>query len=523
MKFPMKYALLIVVFYLFPPLFIYGQYNVVPEFQEVKAGEGTFELTASSRIVADAASYKMLARDLMVFKTELELFAGMKLELFEGESRKGDLVFSLGANDKALGAEGYQVDVAGQVHVTANTAKGAFYAMQSLLQLFLQDREMPQGLVRDFPQYAERGFMIDLGRRYFEVEYIETLIRKLAWLKINFIHLHFTEWNGFRLKSDLFPGLAAEQSYSKGDIRRIQDYAAKYHIMVIPEIDLPAHATAITDYNPYLGFNCPSMRASLWQAAGLERAGIPEGNRAWTLDITRREVRAWIRALLDEWIPLFDGPYFHIGGDEYQYDVDKYACKELMETAKKMGYEYPGDVFVDFMNEINEQVKSYGKTTVIWNFWRLSYAEDMINKTSIQPAKDIAVDVWISRTGAPRLEEILADGYKVVSTGDLQALNRLEKKKKGNYLYICPGSSRQWFFPGKTYEQWEPQTHPNLKGFKICLWTQEVGKEKQDDWFDQFIDLPIAILAERTWDAGSDASLEQFKERFNAVAFPFCD
>ena len=114
--------------------------------------------------------------------------------------------------------------------------------MQSLLQLFAQDRNLQRGSIRDFPRFGERGFMIDAGRQYFEIAYIESLIRKLAWMKMNFIHLHFTEWQAFRLKSDLFPGLAPEQSYSKEDIRRIQEYAATYHIMVVPEIDLPAHA-----------------------------------------------------------------------------------------------------------------------------------------------------------------------------------------------------------------------------------------------------------------------------------------
>ena len=507
-----KYALFAVGVHLFLPLFSCAQYNVVPQFQEVLASEGTFKLKASARIAANATSFKALERDLVVFKKELGLFAGLELELREGEPRDGDLVFTLDAHDEALGNEGYQINIAGQVHVKAKTAQGAFYAMQSLLQLFAQGNELPNGLIRDFPQYAERGFMIDLGRRYFEVEYIETLIRKLAWLKINFIHLHFTEWNGFRLKSDLFPGLAAEQSYSKAEIRRIQDYAAKYHIMVIPEIDLPAHATAITDYNPYLGFKCPSMRASSWE----NRTGAPEDNKAWTLDISRREVRSWIKALLDEWIPLFDGPYFHLGGDEYQYDKSKYACKELVKAAKEMGYEYPGDVFVDFVNEVNEQVKSYGKTTIIWNWWRFCKDGDKQNKTSIQPAKDIVIEAWVSRKGSFRRPEILADGYKIITTGDIM--------EGTAYLYIVPGSEKTYFHPRKVYEQWQPQAHASINGYEICLWCNADATDIQDDdWFNPFIDLPMAILAERTWDSRCDASLEQFKERFNAVAFPFCD
>jgi hexosaminidase len=506
-----KHLLCTIVFYLFLPFFSYGQYNVVPAFQEVQINKGQFKLTASSRIVADTGSYRKLERDLLIFKTELGLLTGMELAVVEGAFQKGDLVFTLDTNDETLGEEAYQMDISRQVLTKAKTTKGAFYGMQSLLQLFEQDNKIQNGFIHDFPKYRERGFMLDLGRKYFEIEYIETLIRKLAWMKMNFIHLHFTEWNGFRLKSDLFPGLAAEQSYSKEEIRRIQDYAAKYHVMVVPEIDLPAHATTITDYNPYLGFKCPSMRSSWWQTASLENAGYSTEGKAWTLDITRREVRSWVKALLDEWIPLFDGPYFHIGGDEYQYDREKYACEELVLAAKELGYEYPGDVFVDFINEINEHIKSYGKTTQIWNWWRFCQNESRQNKTSIQPAKDIVINAW----NRSRLEDILGDGYRVVITSETGE----------EALYVVPGMGRKpgeygYFDSKKIYEQWNPQTEPNVNGFKVCLWTNEV-EDKEDNWFNQFIDLPIAILAERTWNVKHDTSIEQFQDRLKKVIFPF--
>ncbi len=504
-----KHFLLIII--LFLPLFIYGQYNVVPQFQEAQIKKGKFRLTASSRIVTDTDSYEIIKQDLMIFKKELGSIAGLELTILKGEYQKGDIVFSLEVNNQTLGEEGYEMDIEKQVLIKSKTTKGSFYAMQSLLQLLKQDSKIQHGFIRDFPNYAERGFMIDLGRKYFEVKYIETLIRKLAWMKMNFIHLHFTDWNGFRLKSDLFPGLAADQSYSKEEIRRIQDYAAKYHIIVVPEIDLPAHATTITDYNPYLSFSCPSMRSSRWQTISLERDGYSADGKAWTLDITRREVRSWIKALLDEWIPLFDGPYFHIGADEYQYDREKYACEELVSATKKMGYEYPGDVFVDYINEINEQVKSYGKTTQIWNWWRFSQNENRQNKTSIQPAKDIVINAW----NRPRLEGILSDGYRVVITS--------ETGEEG--LYIVPSMGQKpgeygYFDSKKIYEQWKPQAGENINGFKACLWTNRV-EDKEDDWFNQFIHLPIAVLAERIWSVEHNSTLDQFQNRLNKVSFPF--
>jgi N-acetyl-beta-hexosaminidase len=505
----MKHLFFTITFFFSLPMFIHGQYNVVPGFQEVQSEKGKFRLTADSRIVADTGTFKKLERDLVVFKNELGMLTGLEPALVEGNFQKGDLVFTLDASDESLGDEGYQMKIARQVIINANTTRGAFYGMQSLLQLFSQDNNIQKGTIRDYPRFSERGFMIDIGRKYFEIAYIESLIRKLAWMKMNFIHLHFTDWNGFRLQTDLYPGLAAEQSYSKEDIRRIQDYAEKYHIMVVPEIDLPAHATVITEYNPYLAFKCPSMRSSWWQTYSLEKSGYPLEDQAWTLDITRREVRSWIKALLDEWIPLFDGPYFHIGGDEYQYDREKYACEELVMAAEEMGYEYPGDVFVDYINDINEHVKSYGKTTQIWNWWRFSQNEERQNHTSIQPAKDIVINVW----NRPRLEDIVDEGYRVVITSE----------EGEEALYVVPDYGHNpgeygYFDSKKIYEQWKPQTDPNINGFKICLWTNEL-EDKPDEWFNQFIHLPIAVLAERTWSIKQDNSIEQFQKRLNSVMF----
>ncbi|GAI91355.1 unnamed protein product, partial [marine sediment metagenome] len=243
--------------------------------------------------------------------------------------------------------------------------------MQTLLQLFKQDSKVRRGKAVDYPLIGVRGFMLDVARDFFEVDYIESIIRKLAWMKMNFIHIHFTDREAFRLKSDLFPGLAhPTEHYTKEDIRRLQDYAAKYHVMLIPEIEMPAHASSYTDYNPFLAFDCPSMRVGHKVTDNFEASD--QADWMFTLDITRREVRTWLKAVLDEWIPLFDAPHFHIGGDEWQYDANKYACPELMEATRKAGYEYPGDLFVEFTNEMNDWVKSHGKITHIWNWWRFS-------------------------------------------------------------------------------------------------------------------------------------------------------
>jgi hexosaminidase len=352
----------------------------------------------------------------------------------------------------------------------------------------------------DYPAYKERGVMLDVGRKFFEVAYIKKSIRDLAWYKLNFLHLHFTEWHSFRLQSSLFPGLAAKESYSRQDINEIEEYARKFHVTIIPEIDLPAHATTITNYNPNLGFACPSMREATWQGDSTNRNG-----QAWILDVTRPETKIWVKALLDEFIPLFHGPYFHVGGDEWQYDEQKEACPELMKATQILGLQYPADVFVDFMNEISDHVKLRGKKAQMWSWWNFSPNEKQTNKYSIEPNKDVVINIW----NAPTMDAVLQSGYKSIIT--------LEEGEGG--FYVTPGYGKKvgdyGFFNAKAnYETWKPSQHSNVLGFKLCIWADN-AEHMPASWYDSYADLPKAVLAERIWSRAGSATIEKFQVRVN--------
>jgi len=480
--------------------------NVVPSLQQWKNAKGTYSLTSSSRIVVDSNYFEELSDLADTFREDLAVVYGFDFKIVKASSSKsGDVFLTLNNWDAGIGEQGYLLEIADKLTIRANAADGVFYGTQSVLQMLKQagsSKSIERGVARDYPKYKERGIMIDAGRKYWQMDYLEETIRNLAWYKMNFIHLHFTDWSGFRLKSDLFPGLASDKAYSKADIRRLQDIAKRYHVIVVPEIDLPAHATAITDYNPYLAFSCPSLRRASWQGEETNKA-----NRAWLLDITRPEVRKWISDLLDEFIPLFDGPYFHIGGDEWQYDTDKYACPELMAAMKARGYSEPGDLFVEWINEINAQVKSYGKQTQMWNWWRFSPDKQRQNKTSIQPNKDIVVNVW----NRPRLKQILEDGYEIIITTE----------EGENALYITPGYGKKagdygYFDTKIIYEQWDPTEHPNVRGFKACIWADKV-EDKEDEWFDTYAEGPKAVLAERVWGGPRSETVEEFFKRVELI------
>ena len=485
-----------------------------PNIQEWTAAGRSFKLSGNANIVCSEGDNQAMQNDLLQFQEDLESVSGMNLKISHGDPGTGDIQFVLGTDIEKIGMEGYLLDISKHVVVSANSVQGVFYGMQTLLQLFKQDSKIPRGRAVDYPIIGMRGFMLDVARDYFEVAYIESIIRKLAWMKMNFIHMHFTDREAFRLKSDLFPGLAhPTQHYTKEDIRRLQDYATRYHIMLIPEIEMPAHASSLTKYNPYLAFDCASMRVGHKVTENFKASDQIDWK--FTVDITRREVRTWLKAVLDEWVPLFDAPYFHIGGDEWQYDANKYACPELMEATRKAGYEYPGDLFVEFVNEMNEWVKSHGKTTHIWNWWRFSpdkgkANEARMNRTSIQPDKDIIVHVW----NYPRQQEILDDGYEVIITSEEgpEALYSTPYKGDGK-----PGDYGV-FQNQKIYEEWIPKTGSSILGYKVCLWT-DTNDGRPDEWYEPFYNLPIAILAEKTWGSRTETSLKEFEEKVNKIGF----
>ncbi|NQY36371.1 MAG: beta-N-acetylhexosaminidase [Alteromonadaceae bacterium] len=480
--------------------------NVIPALQQWTQGRGFFMLNEGV-LINTSEKLKQIGQ---TFAQDIKEISGtvVSVNTLIDQPTEGTISLALDLNDDEIGPEGYTIDIGVSIKIKANSPAGIFYGTQTLLQILTQDanrHKLPKGIIRDFPTIKNRQYMIDLGRKYFGMDYLKKTIRNMAWYKLNAFHLHFTEWSGFRLKSDKFPELASKQSYSKQELREIQDYAARYHVMIIPEIDLPAHATHIIQYNPDFGFSCDAMLTAKWLPEDMNQAKV-----GWMLDVTKPEVRKFIHELLEEFIPLFDAPYFYIGGDEWQYDFQKEACPELVAYAKERGFKHTGDVFIEWINEINELVKSHGKTTQIWNWWRFNAKPGWENVTDTQPAQDIIINIW----NKPREAQIIADGYQVILTpeegkGALYSTPGLGGTKPGDYGY---------FNSKYIYEQWQPVISPQIEGYKVCLWTD--GAEQQDEnWFDQHIENQKAVFAEKVWGYQGSDKLTDFIKRKESIGY----
>jgi hexosaminidase len=289
------------------------------------------------------------------------------------------------------------------------------------------------------------------------------------------------------LHSDLHPGLAAKQAYCRADLAQLQAWADQYHITLVPEIDLPSHATAITRYDPTLAFPCKAMSYGRWK--GGERGG-------WTVNFADPYACQWMKDLLSEFIPLFTGPYFHIGTDEVPDGDAPTQCPELVQYAQKCGYPHAGDVFVEWINEMNEFVRSFGKQMQLWSWWERS-------PHSIWPDKNIIVNAWVT---AGDSHIFLDAGYPVIHTAE-------------DTLYLTPTLD---LFPNESYlyNEWILSDHPNSLGYKICVWADQ-AEGQSDSFFEAHLRRPRAILAERTWHGGTPSrSLGAFLDLVDTIDQP---
>ncbi|OPH61254.1 hypothetical protein BC351_15035 [Paenibacillus ferrarius] len=429
--------------------------NVVPSLREWTGGAGAFQLKDTSRIVIDSSYSDELAETAAAFKDDVTLVAGKALTVVQANAANaGDIFLTLNSDDMAIGNEGYVLEAAASLSIKGHSTAGVFYGTRTVLQILQQDPSrsyVPKGTAKDYPQFAQRGVMLDVGRRYYSMAYLEDTIKRLAWNKLNTFQIHFSEWSGFRLQSDTYPGLASTKSYSKADIVRLTEIADRYHVMIIPELEMPGHAAILNKYKPAMKFSCSSMDKD---TTGWD---IPQ----FTVDYTKSETRTFIKGLLDEFVPLFKGPYFHIGSDEIQTESKMNACPELVAYKNSKGLPKVGDSFIEFINEMSQHVKQLGKIPMNWNGF-----EDY--HPSIPLNSDNVITVWSDEKSSSKQASAFAnEGYKVYAS-------------PGDVLYVTPGKS---LLPDTSYlyESWNPSVHTNMMGYFISIWSDYWDQVKTPD------------------------------------------
>jgi hexosaminidase len=319
--------------------------GLIPLPQEVSNGSGSFQLTAESGIQLVGTSEKLTSIGESL-ATSLRPATGFKIPISKDS---GDIVLELTGSDAS---EGYELVVSDQeVRIKASGEAGLFYGVQTLIQLFpaeishqtVQDVDwlVPQGKVVDTPEFAYRGSMLDVARHFISVEDVKFYIDQMASMKFNYLHLHLTDDQGWRIEIKSWPKLteiggSTEVGGGKGgfytqeEYKELVSYAAARYITIVPEVDMPGHTnSALASYgelNP--GVNLPigqgldslnkkpldyQLPLTAPQASQMY-TGIEVG---WSTFAPQLELTyAFVDSVVREISMMTPGPYFHIGGDE---------------------------------------------------------------------------------------------------------------------------------------------------------------------------------------------------------------
>ncbi|MCM2425885.1 family 20 glycosylhydrolase [Streptomyces sp. RKAG337] len=466
--------------------------RTVPALQQWTAGSGSYTFGPASRVVTDSAYGSALGTTGQVFADDLTQLAGRTVGHVSGPAstvQPGDVFLTLGSTDTELGAEGYALTVAPSVTVRARTDAGAFYGTRSVLQLLKQSPTIAAGTARDWPAKPERGLMVDVGRKYFTLPWLQGQIRDLAYLKMNYFHLHLSDTYGFRLESTSHPEITSAAHYTKQEITDLIVLGARYHVTVVPEIDMPGHMNTTLAAHPELRL--------------VNSAGTPSNQY---IDLSNPAAYRLIQDLITEYLPLFPAKYWHLGADEYVTNYANYP--QLLSYARDhYGADATAkDAYYGFVNWADAIVRGAGKTMRMWN--------DGIKPGdgTIVPNADITVDYFNTYGLTP--QQLVEAGHIV-------------NNSSWNPTYYVFGGGR----PNTPYmyETWNPDvfqggatlTDPSRnRGSKLHVWCDNPDAETEQQTAAGIM-TPMRALAQRTW--GSPPlvpTLAEFQPIVTAVGRP---
>ena len=443
--------------------------STIPALQQWTDGTGSYTFAAGGRIVLDQANSSQLATTGQVFQNDLLALTGITFPVVNGTQSslaKGDIFLSLSATNPVIGTEGYNMTITDRIVITAQADAGAFYGTRTILQLLKQNATIQAGTAVDYPRYPVRALHVDNGRLFVTVGWLENHIKELAYLKMNLFHWHLAEWNNFRLQSTTHPEIVAKQNYSKAQVQEMIALAAQYHVNIMPEIEMPGHMNWALGVHPELAAKNSSGQVS-----------------SDNLDLTNPAAYTFISDLLNEFLPLFPGPYFHIGTDEYITDFSAYpqfltyAQKNFGPTANAR------DVYLHFINWADGIVSSHGKKTWAWD-------DSKTGGSVFTPNKDIIFDSW---TNAAANE--ITNGYTISnsSQGVLYYVWYTDWQPFQTELYQT-WAPNQWSYSGTG--PIKPFT-PGLLGAKLELWFDKNQCEEYSmAWGMHY---SMRTIAQQTW------------------------
>ena len=473
-------------------------------------GEGAFVFSEKTVVALEDKELEPVARDFVGLFTEPAGFTP-KLKV---KSKKGEVCLM---KDDSFQEEGYALEVTPEkIVVKAASVKGAFYALQTLRQLLPSAIEggeykadvvweVPSVRVTDEPRFGYRGLMVDVARYFITKEHLMRIIDTMGMLKLNKLHLHLTDDNGWRLEIKQYPLLTSIGSktvkrvghtfperrnarqgeplvdggfYTQEDIMEIVAYAMNRQIEVIPEIAMPRHSHAALAAYPLLA--CQTVNRYIGAVPGLG-----EGYEQLVFCAGNEEVYTFIENVLDEVMALFPSRYIHLGGDAV-HDTHREKCPVCRERMTKEGMESEVDLLGYFMRRIDRYVRGKGRKVMGW--------EEVMDANLSKGA--VVFDWHGFGHGAVKAGKQGHD-FVMVPTGTMYLNSYQGPQWQEPVLAFTGGNTLKNIYQYEPIERyWTMSMRSHLLGLQAALWTEFC--EKKED-VDYILYPRLAAVSEAAW------------------------
>ncbi len=503
--------------------------NLTPAPAEIVVGEGDFKIPNGMKIAAKGLSREMEA-EVVAFINDFNKATGLNVR----QAKRGQMVISVNPD---ISPEGYNLEVNTQgITLAASTPTGLYYGLQTIKKVLpanvmackpgaaTAEYVLPEMVVMDEPAYGYRGFMLDVSRHFFTADEIKRMLDVMSYYKLNRFHWHLTDDQGWRLPMEKYPKLTTvgatapdvritdmhqkkqymagkpygPYSYTKEELRDIVDYAAKRHIEVIPEVDMPGHF--VSALVAYPEFSCaPWADRQVWSRVGVSKD---------VLNVANPEAVEFASNVIDELADIFPYPYIHIGGDECPADAweTNADCRALME---KEGMDNARLLQSRFIKQMADRAATHGKKLYVWNEALTSNGADSLM------LKDIDATIFAWWPADESVRKATANNLPVVYTPfGPYYINRRQSPDS------APGAGKGDDDVKRVYEVVPfatavPGSESNHLGVQGTFWTEYVS----DAEYMEHLALPRLIaIAEAGWTPQSKKKFADFQKRITADA-----
>lgn len=375
-----KLFILIAIIFL-PSTILCQDFNIIPYPVKIEKLEGFFDLN-SSTVIAYGKNLHLKAKQL---KDYLDPATGFDIKIGNSDIQSNQIILEINENLSDLGVEGYILEVSqNKIRIEAYHSMGLFYAFQTLLQLLpkdilrhakVEDMEwhIPNCRIIDTPQFEWRGLMIDYSRTFWNKRITKKYIDAMAFYKLNKLHMHLTDDQGWRIEITKYPNLTQiaskfdtsfhepterEGYFSQSDIKEIITYAKERNIEIIPEIEMPGHSSEVFSVYPELSCRGETMKIHPFTLGpGIHKEIFCAGND---------DTFVFLKNVLSEIIELFPSDYIHIGGDEAPKDHWK-ECAKCQQRIKVEGLENEHELQSWFIKQIETYLSAHNKIMIGWD------------------------------------------------------------------------------------------------------------------------------------------------------------